>query len=174
MAKKKSNNNETENLRAYLDVGIRLRNNELNIQMIRNAIFTGVQVVLVGSFIAFKDLTLILELIISAFGILISISWILYYKSSLFWVRYWEERTSKVNDAFLELAEIDVNLFNKHPASGSYEEPLSVEYGGKTLEYSSVHSPIKIAQIGFLVLWFTIFIGVSLCNIDPRLGICNI
>jgi hypothetical protein len=163
-------NIKAEDLRTYLDIATRFRNHEFNIQMLRNAVFTGMQAILLAGFATAADKHFVVSCSISAFGIFFTVIWWLYYRSSLYWAWFWEIRCFEVNDAFLKNSEIDVNIFAEHPANSDKKQPPDLKFGGKTIKYTRVHNFMQLIQIGLGILWIVIFVGFLLLRFLPLIN----
>ncbi len=140
---------------AYLDIAVKFRNHEFNIQILRNAVFTGSHAVLLVSYAAIIADYPFAGFAIALFGILFSVFWLRYYRASVYWAWYWEQRCRMVNDSVCEKLGLEVNIFESHPA-GASQKPPAFEYGGKQITYIPVHNVLRWTQILFFVLWIVL------------------
>jgi hypothetical protein len=173
--------NETKpdvaNLLGYLNIAANFRNHEFNIQMLRNAIFTGTQAITLGCYAATIQRYSLSALVIAFFGgVVLSIIWWLYYRASLYWARFWECRCREVNDKVVTTLGSGVNIFAEHPA-GADEKAPPIKFGGRTIKYrGSVRNILMAVPIVFCFLWVGLAIaaGIALSHhglIVPTEGI---
>jgi hypothetical protein len=146
-------------LLTYLDIATKYRNHEFNIQMVRNAIYTGFNIVLITVYANNVRKEDYLFLLVALFGISFTILWYIYYKSSQYWTWYWEEKCRKINDYIVSSFQIyNIDLFQNHLVGKNIKHPPAFIYGGKKIKYIGVHKIIKITQILFLILWISCFV----------------
>jgi hypothetical protein len=148
----------SDDLMSYLGVAVNFRNHELNIQLLRNVVYTGAQGVFLIAYARTLGASPVCNLGIGVFGLTLSILWCLYYRASVYWVRYWEAQCRKVNDYVVSALGIGVNIFDDHHANTT-EKPKPCMYAGKTITYFPVHKTLRFTQLGFCLLWIFLFIA---------------
>lgn len=146
---------DAASLLGYLNVAANFRNHEFNIQMLRNAVFTGTQAIALGCYAAVIQRYSLSALVIAVFGVALSIIWWRYYRASLYWTWFWEWRCRKVNDQVVTtLGLLDVNIFAEHPVGVDVEAPPPFKFGGRTIKYlGSVQDILMVVPIVFGLLW---------------------
>jgi hypothetical protein len=119
---------------AYLDIAAKFRTHEFNIQVLRNVAFSGGQAILLACYAATISNFQFFSLLISAFGILLSILWFFYYRGSMYWAWYWELRCREITDEVIKKINFDLNLFHDHPI-GTDKEPAPLFFAGKKIKW---------------------------------------
>ena len=148
-------------LLAYLDIATKFRNHALNIQLIRNVIFTGSQTVMLACYATTIDKFPPASAAIAIFGIILSIVWFFYYRASLYWLRYWEYRCKQVNDSVVGKLKLDnVNIFRGHPIGLEKvdPDPPIIFFDGKFFERYSIHDIIYGMPVIFCILWLILVV----------------
>ncbi|MBN2131930.1 MAG: hypothetical protein JW741_20685 [Sedimentisphaerales bacterium] len=148
----------SSDLLAYLDIALKFRNHEFNIQILRNVIFTGSQAVLLACYAATITERPMCSLAIGAFGIVCSVCWWLYYRASLYWVRFWEYRCKMINDGVVNTLGLEaVDIFKEHPIGSRVKEPLpTIWFGGEPVYPKAVSKIVQSTQVAFFVLWLAL------------------
>ena len=154
---------KTDDLLRYLDVATKFRNHEFNIQILRNALFTGSHAVLLACYAGtITNHPPFAALVVAVFGVALSILWWLYYRASLYWARYWEDHCKQINDKLVPLLNAGVDLFAGQPAGQKSKTPLPVAwYGGKPITHWSVHWCLRAVQVACCVLWLVLSIWAA-------------
>ncbi|TKJ41797.1 hypothetical protein CEE37_04305 [candidate division LCP-89 bacterium B3_LCP] len=172
------NNSKNEmmksHLMSYLDIATKFRNHEFNIQMLRNVVFTGVQTVLLACYAATIGKHTESSLAIACFGILMSSIWFFYYRSSLYWGRYWEFRCRQVNDKAVKELGLGINIFKGHPVGKKQNKIPSIMHGGRIYKPRDVHGVLLSVPIfsGFLWIILAAVIVYLFLNGEPiHLGV---
>jgi len=167
MAEPNADQPPSSDLLAYLDLAAKFRSHEFNIQIARTVIFTGAQGVLLACYAAAVYRSRIAATVLATFGVVLTVFWCFYYRASLYWVRYWENRCREVNDLVVRrLGLQDVSIFRGHPAgSDEQKTPPVMKYGGgQPVRYSSVSKIIRAVLVVFPVLW-AVLTGAALWSI---------
>lgn len=152
---------DPSSLLGYLNVAANFRNHEFNIQMLRNAVFTGTQGIILGCYAATIQRHALSALLIALLGVMLSTIW-WYYRASLYWVRFWECRCREVNDRVVTILALkDMNIFAGHPAGADQTQPPPCKYGGRTIKHSSVHAVLKVVPIAFWLLYVGLAIAAG-------------
>jgi hypothetical protein len=153
---------DAASLLGYLNVAANFRNHEFNIQMLRNAVFTGTQAIALACYAAMIQRYSLSALVIAVFGVALSIIWWRYYRASLYWARFWEWRCREVNDQVVTTLGLDVNIFAEHPI-GIDDKPPPLKYGRRTIKYlGSMHDILILVPITFGLLWVGLVIIAAL------------
>jgi hypothetical protein len=156
---------------AYLDIATKFRNNEFYIQMLRNMMFTGAQALMLICYTTTLDKHRIGALATAGFGVILSVLWWLYYRSSLYWAWYWEWRCREVNDKIVDVLDLGVNIFTGHPSGCNEKKPMSFKFGGRTIsEHQPVHRILQTTQIAFCALWLLLLLSTTFYwpNVHPQ------
>jgi len=140
----------------YLEIASRFRQHEFAMQMLRNAVFTGFQAVLLGSYAATIAKTQLAGAAIAGFGVALAALWWFAFRGSLYWCRFWEVRCREINDYVLTLSSIEANLFEGHPAGASGSKPPTVRYNGRRVRYTSSQKALKLVPLAFAFLWLAL------------------
>jgi hypothetical protein len=156
-----SNEDECNALINFFDITVKLRNHEFNIQMLRNVTFTGTQAVLLACYAAVIIKNTQAAFAIAGFGFIFALLWVLYYRASLYWARYWELKCKETYDELKESLSLEVDLFKGHPI-GNIENPPDLVFGGKKIKYRSVHQIIRFTQVAFCVFWLALALSTKI------------
>lgn len=155
------NEPDSSDLLGYLDIATKFRNHALNIQLIRNVIFTGSQTVMLACYASTISKVAQASAAVAFVGIILSILWFYYYRASLYWVRYWEYRCKEVNDCVVKQLKLDnVDIFGGHPIGSKTDNPNlpTIRFDGKELKRSSIHGIIYWMPIIFGTLWLILVV----------------
>lgn len=171
MNEQDNTNLSPRDLLMYLDIAVKFRNHESNIQLLRNAIFTGLQAFLLACYGALVSGNVVAAFFVAFFGLILSVLWFRYYSASVYWYRFWEQRCNQINDYVKSEIPLKVGLFDGHPVNDAVKEAPEIFYGKSTIRYHSIHAILKILLIMVLGLWGTL---LFLATFNVIILICNI
>ncbi len=123
MVQQKKTKPDTNGLFRYLEIATKFRNQELNVQLFRNAIFTGLHTILFACYAALVSKHNISAVAITVFGIILSVLGYFYYRAATYWVRFWEQRCRDINDMVREKVDLKVDLFAGHQVGKDERHP---------------------------------------------------
>ncbi len=100
------------------------------------------------------------SLAIALFGIISSVFWFFYYRASIYWIWFWENRCREVNDKIVSLFGFPFDIFAGHPV-GSDERPAPLKFAGRRISWIPVHSVLRLAQLIFCFMWIILLITAA-------------
>lgn len=160
---------EGHELRAILDyfrVACTFRHEEMRLQYNRSAVFTFIHAGLMAAAASTLERSLLPAAIVATLGFFLGLLWCAYYRGSVYWVRFWEQKCSRI-DAELRQIPSDLRLFADHPAGASKPVPEAlVLFDGKQVRRSDALPTLFWVIVLSTVAWFSaaiiLWIGVGL------------